>query len=292
MLDPHQLAALRAVLRLGSFGAAARALHVTPSAISQRVKALEEVVGTSLVHRGQPCSATSAGRRIAKHAEDVALLESLVARDLSLEGPARTGRIRVAINDDSLATWFVDAMAACPSHLFDLQLDDQDYSVDWLRRGEVSAAVTVHGASVPGCRSEYLGRMPYVATASPGFVEAWFRDGVDFAAFTRAPCLTFDTKDALQRRWLRERFGAEIDPPSHFIPSTQGFLDANRAGLGWCLNPLPLAEPLLKRGAIVKLVDEVALDVALSWQVSQIMAPALAELTDAVRSAAKAALLP
>lgn len=293
MLNSDQLAALGAVLRLGSFGAAARALYVTPSAISQRIKALEETVGASLVHRGQPCTGTAAGLRLAKHAEDIALLESLVAKSLALEEVGHGARVKIAVNADSLATWFIEAMAACPDLLFDLQLDDQDHSAGWLRRGEVSAAVTAHDeAPAPGCQLIPLGCLTYVATASPAFIARWCPEGVTAEALAQAPCLTYDAKDALQRRWLAEWFGAALDPPSHYIPSTQAFLDATRAGLGWCLNPLPLAAPLLHTGDVERLVEGTDLDVPLCWQVSRVMAPALEEMTAAVQAAARRHLSP
>lgn len=292
MFDPHQLAALRSVLRLGSFAAAARALHVTPSAISQRIKALEEHVGGSLVQRGQPCRGTPAGVRLAKHAEDVLLLEEHVSRALALSPTEVVPRLRVALNADSLATWFIDAMAGADPLLFDLVLDDENHSATWLRRGEVSAAVTASAEPVAGCDLERLGTMRYLAITSPGFVERWFPDGVDAAAIAAAPCLTFDAKDALQRQWIARFLGPDLDPPSHFVPSTQGFLDAARAGLGWGLNPLPLVAPHLEDGSLVPLLPDAPLDVVLHWQVSRIMAPALAPVTASVLAAAARVLRP
>lgn len=289
--DPHQLEALSAVLRTGSFASAALALHVTPSAISQRIKALEERVGASLVRRGQPCTGTEAGRRLARHAEDVAILEQRVVEALSIDGVDRPTRVRVAVNADSLATWFIPAMVACHPLLFDLVLDDENHTADWLRRGEVSAAVTAHREAVPGCHAEPLGRLRYVATASPAYVERWFAGGVTAERIARAPSLSFDAKDALQRRWIADHFGLHLDPPSHTVPSTQAFLDATREGLGWCLNPVQLAQPYLAEGAIVPLLPDAELHVPLSWQVSRILAPALAPVTSAVREAAAAALV-
>ena len=61
MLDYAALSALVSVVREGSFERAARALHVTPSAISQRIRLLEERVGCTLVVRGQPCRAIDVG---------------------------------------------------------------------------------------------------------------------------------------------------------------------------------------------------------------------------------------
>jgi LysR family transcriptional regulator (chromosome initiation inhibitor) len=293
MFDPNHLSALAAVLRLGSFEAAAQTLSVTPSAISQRIKALEERVGTALVKRALPCTGTEAGLRLAKHAEDVALLEGLVSSELALENSTADAppRLRVAVNADSLAIWFIEAMAATPDLLFDLVIDDQDHSAEWLKRGEVSAAVTAavtaHGKPIAGCNAQPLGAMRYQASASPGYVAKWFAEGITPQTLARAPCLTFNAKDALQRRWITQYFGTDIAPPAHFIPSTQGFADAAEAGLGWGMNPVGLIDTALQSGRLVTLLPDSALDIALTWQVSRIMAPALAPLTRAVLGSAR-----
>lgn len=288
--DPHHLSALSAVLRLGSFDRAAAALAVTPSAVSQRIKALEDRVGTPLVNRASPCTGTEAGLRIAKHAEDVTLLERSLSRDLALERDAGPTRIRVAVNADSLATWFIPAMVAADGVLFDLVIDDQDYSTEWLRRGAVSAAVTAESRAVTGCDVHALGRLDYCATASPDFMARWFGAGLSPAAARRAPCMIFNAKDQLQQRWLDTYVAPGIVPPAHALASTQAFLDAAAAGLGWGLNPEPLARPYLAKGTLVELVPGSRLDTPLYWQVSRIMAPALREITAAVRRAATAGL--
>lgn len=291
--DPNHLSALASVLRLGSFEAAAHSLFVTPSAVSQRIKALEERVGTVLVKRGLPCTGTEAGLRLAKHAEDVAVLEGLVSQELALDHNSQDAppHLRIAVNADSLATWFITAMAATPGFLFDLVIDDQDHSAEWLKRGEVSAAITSHSAPVAGCNAQPLGAMRYEASASPTFMTRWFREGLNPTRLAQAPCLVFNAKDGLQQRWIRQHFDQDITPPAHFIPSTQGFADAAKAGLGWGMNPVNLIEPALRSGALVPLLPNSALQVNLTWQVSRVMASALAPLTKAVLSSAKQHLI-
>lgn len=286
-LDQNHLDALSAVLRLGAFELAAQDLHVTPSAISQRIKALEERLGASVIHRGQPCTATPVGARLAKHAEDVGLLAAALRRDLGLDPGQRPSRIRVAVNADSLATWFVDAMAGVEGLLFDLVIDDQDHSADWLRRGEVSAAVTALTTPVVGCDMCPLGALPYEATTSPEFMARWFQDGLTAEAMGRAPCLVFNQKDQLQRRWMEVNVGTGLTPPEHYLPSTQAFIDAARAGVGWGMNPQPLVRDLLARGDLCALKPNSTLAINLTWQVSRVMAPALAPLTKAVLNSAK-----
>lgn len=289
--EAHHLSALAAVLRRGSFEIAAADLAVTPSAISQRIKALEDRVGTSLINRGAPCTGTHAGLRLAKHAEDVGLLEAQLSRDLTLEQGAAPARLRIAVNADSLATWFVPAMASVRDVLFDLVIDDQDHSADWLKRGEVSAAVTSLGKPVTGCDAIALGSLRYIATASPEFMAGWFGKGVNAATLAKAPCLTFNAKDTLQKAWIAEHFDQRLSPPTHFLPSTQAFVKAARAGMGWGMNPEPLVRGHIRNGRLVPLLASAAMEIPLTWQVSRIIAPALEPVTAAVREAAQKGLV-
>jgi LysR family transcriptional regulator (chromosome initiation inhibitor) len=289
--DPNQLAALAAVVHRGSFEIAAVDLGVTPSAVSQRIKALEDRVGAALVRRGSPCTGTQAGLRLAKHAEDVGLLEAQLNRDLSLDEAAGPARLRIAVNADSLATWFIDALAGVRGVLFDLVIDDQDHSADWLKGGAVSAAITAQSKAVAGCDAVPLGALRYIATASPDFMERWFAQGVTADQLQSAPCLTFNAKDRLQHIWIEQHFGPKVSPPCHFLPSSHAFVDAARAGLGWGMNPEPMVRRPIRNGRLVPVIPDAALDVELTWQVSRVMASALAPVTDAIRNAARANLI-
>ena len=105
-LDGQQLAAFAAVIQLGSFDAAAERLNVTPSAISQRIKALEQRVGQVLVVRGKPCVATVAGVPLLQPAAQTTLLESEALAELGEgDNPTQPTRISIAVNADSMATW-------------------------------------------------------------------------------------------------------------------------------------------------------------------------------------------
>lgn len=293
MLDYALLSALAAVVRTGSFERAAQQLNVTPSAISQRIKLLEERIGAILVVRGQPCLATETGQRLCQHVEQVALLENSLRQTLpGLEPEDRPVTLRLAVNADSLATWFIPPMAQTEGFLFDLVLDDQDHSADWLRRGEVVAAVTSHGQPVQGCNCYALGALRYAATASPGFVERWFPEGLTEEAAARAPCLVFNRKDRLQALWLRQALGSDVQPPLHWLPSSQAFVDGALAGLGWGMNPDLLVEDHLRAGRLVALKPSEPLEVPLYWQQSRIVGPLLADLTRAVLATARAMLAP
>lgn len=297
MLDTALLATVAAVVREGSFERAARALHVTPSAVSQRIRLLEERVGAVLVVRGAPCTATEAGARLCRHAETVAMLEDTLRRDLpflaSRAAPSERLTLRVAINADSLHTWFVDALAGFSRDdlaLLDVTIDDQDRTSEWLRRGHVLAAVTSLAKPVQGCRSRRLGALRYGATASPAFMSRWFPTGVTAEALARAPSLVFDRHDRLQERWVRRTLRRDVALPAHRLPSPQAFVDAALAGVGWGMNPVPLVQGHLKSRRLVELLPDRMLDVPLYWQVADLDIPLLDQLTANVLRAASAAL--
>jgi LysR family transcriptional regulator (chromosome initiation inhibitor) len=292
MLDPAQLAALSAVHRRGSFDLAAAELHVTPSAISQRIKALEEATGSLLIRRGSPCTATPTGLRLIRHHDEVALLESTLTAELPGLSPG-LATLRIAVNADSLATWVIPALAETEGFLFDLVIDDQDVSQDWLRRGDVVAAITSHPRPLQGCDTLTLGCLRYRATASPAYIARWFPAGISAQALARAPALTFSEKDRLQDRWVTRLFSAGRRPtfPTHRLASSQGIVDACRAGLGWALNPEPLVRTDLQTGMLEELVPDTPLDVALYWQFTRLAAPALAPVTRALRASAARSLI-
>jgi LysR family transcriptional regulator (chromosome initiation inhibitor) len=260
---------------------------VTPSAVSQRLRALEDRVGAVLVQRGPPARATAAGERLRAHAATVALLEHRLLSGLAAEAPV----VRIAVNADSLATWFVPALAGVEGLLFDVEIDDQDHSVQLLRRGEVSAVITSESHPVQGALARPLGALRYAAVASPAFAARWFPDGPTAQALSAAPSLQYDARDRMQADWARDRVGRRVVLPVHRIASTHAFAEAVIHGLGWGMNPEMLVAPALARGELVRL-HPAPLDLALTWQVSQIAAEALAPLTRSVLAAARRALVP
>lgn len=301
MYDYALLEALAAVVREGSFERAARFLHVTPSAVSQRVRLLEERVGQVLVVRDTPARATDAGARLCRHVEQVALLEQDLGQEVPMGamGDASDGsRARVtlalAVNADSLATWFMPAAAQLTqahSLLLDLRVEDENHTADALRSGEVAGAVTCLERPVPGCRSVPLGEMDYIATASPAFHAKYFTLGVTVESLERAPALQFSRRDRLQNAWAESVTGRQPVLQSHWVPSTQGFVDACRLGMGWGVNPEPLVREWLRSGDLVPLTAKPLRHVRLFWQCRQGLLLSDA-LTRSLSAAAAAVLRP
>lgn len=286
MLDYPALLALSEVLRRGSFEAAAQALSVTPSAISQRIRGLEDRHGTTLIDRGPPLRGTEAGLRLAAHLQQVRLLESQLT-PAPQSGPPVIG---IAVNADSLATWALPPLARTPG-LIDLIIDDQDHAQDWLKTGQVSAAITSDSRAVTGCDTLPLGKMRYRATASPDFMARHMPDGPTADSLSRAPSLSFNAKDGLQNRWIMQLIGRKLALPLHRIPSSQAFAQAARLSLGWGMNPEVMVARDLERGDLVDLAPHLPLDVPLVWQVARLTAPALTPLTQAIKKAAQTHLL-
>ncbi|HMZ15894.1 MAG: LysR family transcriptional regulator ArgP [Mycobacterium sp.] len=283
-LDAQQLAALAAVIELGSFDAAAERLHVTPSAISQRIKALEQRVGQVLVIREKPCTPTAAGIPLLRLAAQSALLESEALAEMGGTGSAERTRIALAVNADSMSTWFTTVFARLPGVLFDIRIEDQDHSAQLLREGVVMGAVTTERTPVPGCRVRALGVMRYVPVATPAYVARHLPDGFTADGVATAPSLAWNHADGLQDMLVRKVFRRSIRRPEHYVPTATGFGAAVRAGLGWGMYPTQLVGPELG-GEFIPICDA-HLDVPLYWQCWKLDSAVLAAVTDAVRSAA------
>ena len=149
-LDLAQLRALDATVTAGTLDGAARALHVTPSAISQRLKALEAASGRVLLVRSKPVRVTESGRAVLRLARQVSLLAADATRELEQAHAPVT--LPIAVNADSMATWVLPALAPLTGEFaFDLHREDQEHTAALLRDGRVTAAVTSDAVAVPGC---------------------------------------------------------------------------------------------------------------------------------------------
>lgn len=292
MLDYASIAAVAAVIREGTFERGAASLGITPSAISQRVRGLEERLGAILIVRGAPCEPTELGRTLCAHLDRVRLLEHDIAPSLG-RGAADASAplaVRVAVNADSLATWFPSAIAAFGRQAgvsLDLTLEDETATADKLRSGEVLAAVTADPDPVQGCKTIALGTLRYAACASPDFVHRHFADGMTAAALAAAPYLRFDRRDMLQHRWAKDAHGVELAGPTHWVPSPQGFVDLALRGLGWGMQSLDSIEAHISGGRLIELSPARRLHVPLYWTVARLHAAPLQRLTEEVRAAAR-----
>lgn len=270
MRIPFELAeTLALVMEEGTLDAAARRLHVTPSAVSQRIRSLEELLGRVVLVRAKPVRTTEAGAAIVRLARQAALLEHDTLAELGSGDVDGTVSVPLAVNADSLATWFLPPLARLGQRhpvVFELHRDDQDFTAALLESGTVMGAVTSRATAVAGCRVSSLGAMRYEAVATPAYVERWMPDGVDAASLAVAPLVDFDRRDELQTRWLRERGVEEpAGPPRHRVPASNDFATATRLGLGWALLPTFQSSDALASGDLVPLGGP-TIDVPLYWQ--------------------------
>ncbi|MDL5199414.1 LysR family transcriptional regulator ArgP [Streptomyces sp. ALI-76-A] len=285
-LPLDQVRTLLAVVDEGTFDAAAAALHVTPSAVSQRVKALEQRTGRVLLVRTKPVRATESGEVVVRFARQLARLERDARAELGMSGPGEPTRVSVAVNADSLSTWFLGALTRVPADpplCFELRREDETRTAELLREGRVMAAVTSSADPVAGCSVRALGRLRYVAAASAEFAGRHLGGPLP-QALTVAPVLTFDRDDDLQDAFVRGLSGGRggASPVRHLVPTSEGFVQAVAAGLGWGLVPEVQAEPLLRTGRLVALAPDHPVDVPLYWQQWKLDAPALAAVARAV----------
>jgi len=288
-IAPAQLAALVAIADHGTFEAAARHLHVTASAVSQRIRALESEVGQVVVRRTTPCRPTPAGEELLRLARQTRLLHDEV-RDALAHGHVGTVDLPVAVSADSLATWFRAALvdvAGWSDVALRLHVEDQAFSADLLRSGDVLGAVTSELTPVQGCSVEPLGHLRYVPAAAPEVAERWRRGrGVDWAAM---PMVVFNEKDRLQHDVLAGR-GVDMPPVVHRVPTSADFFEAVCLGLGWGMIPHPQLGAAVDAGRLVPLGTRLHVDVELYWQRWRLDSPVLGRLTDVVRRAARAGL--
>lgn len=295
-IDSAQLAAFASVIQEGSFERAASALHITRSAVSQRIKLLEEQVGQVLVRRGTPCAPTDAGRFLLRHAQQMALSESDALDAIAGGSSSGTVRLPLGVNADSLATWFVQAMAEASAQergiLFDIHVEDQDHASNLLREGRVMASITSDPTAVQGCQVLKLGTMRYRAVCSPQYHKRYLARGVDAQSLAEAPVLTFNRKDALQARFVRLITRRALQPPVHWLPSSHAFVEAALLGMGWGMNPEPLVARELDSGRLVDVVRGKFVDVVLYWQHWRLNVEPLNHMTAAAQQAAARILRP
>ncbi|WP_345800068.1 LysR family transcriptional regulator ArgP [Microbacterium sp. AZCO] len=284
MRIPFELAeTLAAVVDEGSLDAAARRLHVTPSAVSQRIKALEEQLGRVVLVRSKPVRATEAGAAVVRLARQLALLEHDALTELGADDEGGTlFSVPLAVNADSLGTWFLEPLARLAARhpvVFELHRDDQDFTAGLLESGSVMGAVTSRATPVAGCRVSTLGVMRYEAVATPDYVARWLPDGATRESLALAPLVDFDRRDDLQSRWLAAMDVDPVVPPRHYVPASNDFATAIKLGLGWGLLPGFQSSDELGDRRLVRL-GGAPVDVPLHWQQWNLRSPLLDAIAD------------
>ena len=294
-LDPRQSEAFQAAIASGSLEAAARQLHVTPSALSQRIRALEESLGKPLLVRSRPCRPTREGQLLLQHLQRAALLEADLAASFADDANTLLS-VPLALNADSVASWFLPALAPfliAKGILLELTVDDQDHTYSLLQAGLAVGCVSTEPQPMRGCSAVQLGVMRYRAMAAPAFMQRHFATGVNRDALRQAPVLIYNRKDKLQDNWLQQHFGlSQAACPCHFLPASDPYLQAVRLGLGWGMLPDVQLAACGQADTLLPLQPDKPVDVALYWHHWQVQSPRLARLSDVLIEAARAVLRP
>lgn len=299
--DPAALEALAAIVEEGGFDRAAQRLNITQSAVSQRLRALEAQVGTVLIVRSRPLKPTSAGHLLLKHTKQMRLLRADLERDLSELAPSSTGggreeeRIALAINADSIATWALPALNDLARQGLPLEIiaDDQDFTHEWLREGQVLGCVTTVKQALRGCKVLPLGAMQYVAVAQADFARERLGGALTPHNFREAPFVAFNRKDDMQAEFVGKAFGLKrVSLHQLFVPSSEGQVRAVLAGWGVSVVPELLTRGLVAQGELVNVAPKASVPVQLYWHCWNLESAVLDQLTSALTEAARQALSP
>lgn len=298
MLDARQLEALAAVIEHGGFGQAAQALSLTLAAVSLRIKSLEDTLGQRLLVRGKQVRATPAGQALLGHVKQVRLMEADVLAGMQggVQGEGvHWQSLSVAINADSVASWFLPGVAPLLRRhrlLLEIVIDDQDHTHDALKSGDVMGCVTTLASAMRGCVAEPLGVMRYLCVGAPDLVKRCRtpRGAVSPHKLLAQPAVIFNRKDALQDAFLEQHFGLRQPLyPRHFAPAVEAFETAIELGLGWGMVP---EQHLAQRPGLQELLPGAAVDVVLYWQHWVHESASAQRLTAAVKTAAREHLRP
>ncbi|MGP1628699.1 MAG: LysR family transcriptional regulator ArgP [Giesbergeria sp.] len=297
--DPIALECLAAIVEEGGFERAAQRLNVTQSAVSQRLRALEAQVGSVLIVRSRPLRPTSSGQLLLKHTKQLRLLRADLERDLQDLAPSvqaggrEEERIAIAVNADSIATWALDALGPLARERLPLEIiaDDQDFTQEWLRSGQVLGCVTTVKQTLRGCRMVPLGAMRYVAVAQAGFAERYLPQGLTQHSFREVTFVSFNRKDDMSVEFVGHIFGLKrVALHQLFVPSTEGQLRAVEAGWAVAVLPELLVRPHIDAGRLVDLAPGSFLPIALYWHCWNLESAVLNTLTDALIAGAAEAL--
>ena len=298
--DPDALECLAAIVEEGGFERAAQRLSITQSAVSQRLRALEAQAGTVLVVRSRPLRPTAAGQLLLKHTKQLRLLRADLERDLGELGHSSAAaamredeRISIAINADSIATWALPALGELAREGLPLEVitDDQDFTHEWLREGQVLGCVTTLRQALRGCRVAGLGAMEYIAIATPQYRDAHCPRGLTPANFRELPFVAFNRKDDMQSEFVAKALGLRrVVLRQLFVPSSEGQVRAVLAGWGLAVVPLLLVRGLLEQGLLVNVLPGHSLPIQLYWHCWNLQSEVLDSLTRALQEYAERTL--
>jgi LysR family transcriptional regulator (chromosome initiation inhibitor) len=286
VLDYKWIEALDAIVYQGSFERAAEHLFVSQSAISQRIKQLEKFLAQPVLIRSQPPKPTPIGKKLLGLYRRVRLLEHEILPELKNDTSTRPVQLSLATNADSLATWLLPALKnVMKQRQVELKLTiyGEYRSIEKLKSGEVTGAISLESQPIPGCRADYLGRIDYVCVASPEFYQRYFSKGVNNQTLAKAPAVSYDQYDDLHKTFLTEHFNVNPDSVIHHnISSSEAFLKVALAGVAYCLIPRLQITDELDRGVLVDVTPGFLMSHRIYWHHWQLETGVLQEISHAI----------
>lgn len=267
MYDYKLLEAFAAVVEFKGFEKAASNLFITQSAVSQRIRQLEELTGQILLVRSSPPKPTEAGKKLITHFNKVKLLENELS--LSEKSDDKYTALSIGLNADTLATWFFDAVEKTVLEnklLLDLHVDDQDETHRMMRDGEVAGCITTRDKPFQSCTCTLLGTMTYRMYCAADYHSRFFPEGLSLQAIKDVPVIIYNDKDTLHLQMFNKAFGCTpADYPKMFVPSVEQYLDAVRRGFGIGMMPDNQCRELLLQGIITDAFTPFVIETPLYW---------------------------
>lgn len=285
-LDYRGIETLDEIIRLRSFEKAAEELCISQSAVSQRIKQLEKWLAQPVLIREQPPKATVAGEKLLGLYRRVKLLEQDLLPTISNEPEETTLSVSLATNADTLATWLIPSLKEIllTNRLeLNLVVEDEGRTLEKLRSGEVTAAISTQPQPVAGCDAIYLGDMEYLCVASKAFQQRYFSRGLDREALAEAPAVVFDQYDDMHERFLQQHFQLSTSRTvKHVVRSSEAFVALALSDIAYCLIPKIQIEKELVKGQLVNITPEFTLTQQLYWHHWQLESGVLKALSKAV----------
>jgi len=268
-LDYKLLQSLDAIIAEQSFDGASKRLNITQSAISQRIKQLEEQCTQPVLVRGTPLKVTDLGAKLLNHYQQVIQLETDLLVDINPEKSLAPVTIAIALNADSIASWFIPAIAdVLKIHNIELDLHviNESISHELIKDGKAFAAISDKPTGSPKTKVTPIGNIVYKLCAHPSFRDKHFPNGLNADSLSSAPGINYDHMDNMHYNYIEQHFGlTKGEYPCHRVRSAEGLLNLALNGVAYSLFPEPQIKQYLASGELIDIAPKLHLSQPLFW---------------------------
>lgn len=297
MLNLERLRTLDALARHGSVSAAADALHVTTSAVSQQLGKLEREIGQQLLARnGRGVRLTDAGRLLSEHAARILSQVELAESDLEAHRGQVVGELRLSAFPTAARGLFPAALGALRAEHPGLRVRsselEPEQGIAGVVRGDLDLAVVLDWYNKPMPVPDGLVKAPLLDdpadVAMPHGHRLAGRDEVDLTEFAEDEWITWGEGEFCHE-WLMFTLRSKGVEPivGHRAGETHTQLGLVAAGLGVCIAPLLGRHPVPDGVVLVPLRQRVRRHVYVVWRADADRRPSIRAAVDALRTAAR-----